>query len=65
MNWDQILGRWTEFEGKLIERFGELTDDEIEQARGDREQLEGIIQKKYGDSKEDVREIVDRLMKDM
>ncbi|UWR07630.1 CsbD family protein [Ruegeria sp. B32] len=65
MNWDQILGRWTEFKGKLIECFGELTDDEIEQARGDREQLEGIIQKKYGDSKEDVREIVDRLMKDM
>lgn len=65
MNWDQVQGRWTEFKGKLMEAFGDLTDDEIDQARGDREKLEGIIQKKYGDTKENVRDAVDRVTKDM
>lgn len=65
MNWDQVEGRWTEFKGKLREKYGELTDDEIEEARGDREQLEGLIQKKYGDAKESARDGVDRVMRDM
>lgn len=62
MNRDQIMGNWTEFKGKLRERYGELTDDEVEQAKGDEEQLAGLIQQKYGTSKEDAKRELDNLL---
>ena len=52
MNWDQIEGNWTQFKGKAREQWGELTDDEVAQAEGNREQLIGIIQKKYGKARD-------------
>ena len=61
MNWDQIQGQWTEFKGKLREQYGDLTDDEIEQARGNQDQMVGLIQKKYGKSKEEAQRELDRL----
>jgi len=39
-----------------------LSDDDIEQAKGDREQMEGVLQQKLGRSKEDVRSTVDRIL---
>ncbi|MBE9639362.1 CsbD family protein [Salipiger mangrovisoli] len=59
MNWDQIEGNWKEFKGKVREQWGELTDDEVQQAKGDREQLAGLIQKKYGVAKEEAEKQVD------
>jgi len=60
MNWDQVQGRWKEMTGNIRSEWGELTDDEIAEAKGDREALEGQIQKKYGKSKEEARKDVDR-----
>jgi uncharacterized protein YjbJ (UPF0337 family) len=62
MNFDQIMGNWTEFKGKLRERYGELTDDEVEQAKGNEEQLAGLIQQKYGKTKEEAKKELDQLM---
>lgn len=59
MNWDQIQGKWTEMKGEAQSKWGELTDDEVAQVKGDREQLEGILQQKYGKSKEAVKQEVD------
>jgi uncharacterized protein YjbJ (UPF0337 family) len=59
MNWDQIQGRWTEFKGRLREQYGELTDDEVEEAKGNEEQLLGLIQRKYGKTKEEARRALD------
>ncbi|WP_371154332.1 CsbD family protein [Jannaschia sp. 2305UL9-9] len=59
MNWDQIQGNWTQFTGKAKQQWGELTDDDLAQAEGDRDVLEGKIQERYGDSKEEAREKVD------
>jgi len=61
MNWDRIQGNWLEFKGKLRERYGELTDDEIEAAKGSQEQLVGLIQRTYGKTKEDAERELDRL----
>ncbi|ANT59804.1 MULTISPECIES: CsbD family protein [unclassified Salipiger] len=58
MNWDQIEGNWTEFKGKARAQWGELTDDEVQQAKGNREQLAGLIQKKYGIAKEEAEKQV-------
>ena len=60
MNWDQVEGNWKEWKGKARSTWGELTDDELEEARGNRERFEGLLQQKYGKTKEEVREEVDR-----
>ena len=52
MNWDQISGKWTQFTGKAREKWGKLTDDDLEVIKGDRDQLIGKIQERYGYSRE-------------
>lgn len=59
MNWDQIKGNWTEFKGKAREKWGELTDDELQEARGERDQLVGLIQEKYGKAKAEAEKEVE------
>lgn len=59
MNWDQIEGKWKQLKGEVRVRWGELTDDDLDRAAGSREKLEGLIQEKYGKSKEEVRREVD------
>lgn len=48
MNWDRIEGNWKQFKGSARERWGKLTDDELDVVAGQREQLLGKIQEKYG-----------------
>ena len=59
MNWDQIEGNWKQFTGKAREQWGDLTDDEIAEARGNREQLVGKIQERYGIAKDEAERQVD------
>ena len=55
MNWDQVKGNWKQLKGSAQAKWGELTDDELDEADGDREKLEGIIQERYGKGKEEVK----------
>jgi uncharacterized protein YjbJ (UPF0337 family) len=48
MNWDRIEGNWVEFKGKVRERWGKLTDDDLDVVAGKREQLIGVLQNRYG-----------------
>ena len=59
MAWDRVEGNWKQFAGKVKEEWGDLTDDEITEARGDREQLEGKIQERYGIEKAEARRQTD------
>ncbi len=59
MNWDQIQGNWKEWKGKAQQHWGELTEDDLDKAAGDRTELEGLIQQKYGKTKEQARDAVD------
>ena len=63
MNWDEIQGRWKQFKGEAQKKWGELKDDELDQAAGNREKLEGLIQERYGKTKEEVRKEVDEWMR--
>lgn len=54
MNRDQAEGKWNEFNAKVKQQWGELTDDEITQAEGNVDELSAKIQQRYGDSKEEV-----------
>ena len=64
MNSDRLEGNWKQFKGKIKEKWGKLTDDDFTVLEGDRDQLEGTIQKRYGIAKEEaqrqVREFRDR-----
>ena len=53
MNWDQIQGNWKQMTGKVREQWGKLTDDELAKIAGQRDQLIGTIQKRYGIAKEE------------
>ena len=59
MNRDILKGNWKQLKGKVRERWGELTDDEIDQIEGEREQLVGVLQKHYGYAKEEAEREVE------
>src|SRR3954454_21623563 len=53
MNWDRIAGNWKQMKGALKERWGKITDDELDQLSGHRDKLVGKIQERYGCPKDD------------
>ncbi|MDT0682526.1 CsbD family protein [Roseicyclus sp. F158] len=64
MNWDQVKGNWKQAKGAVRQQWGDLTDDEVEQAGGDRERMEGLLQERYGKSKEEAKAELDRFAAD-
>lgn len=52
MNKDVIQGEWSLIKGKIKEKWGKLTEDDLTEIDGRRDQLVGKIQKKYGYAKE-------------
>jgi uncharacterized protein YjbJ (UPF0337 family) len=53
MNWDQIEGKWKQYKGSIREKWGKLTDDDLEMIAGKRDQLVGRIQERYGISRDE------------
>ena len=58
---DKIRGNWNQLKGKLKEKYGELSDDDLQYTEGKEDQLIGKIQEKTGESKEKVKEVIDSL----
>jgi uncharacterized protein YjbJ (UPF0337 family) len=52
-NWDRISGNWTQWKGRVRERWGKLTDDQLDVVAGRRDQLSGRIQEVYGVTKDE------------
>ena len=48
MNTDILKGKWNELKGSAKEKWGKLTDDEVDEADGNFDQLVGKVQAKYG-----------------
>jgi uncharacterized protein YjbJ (UPF0337 family) len=46
MNEDRVKGNWKQFKGKIKEKWGLLTEDELDVAEGRRDQLIGKIQER-------------------
>lgn len=63
MNNDILEGKWKQLKGSVQAKWGEITDDEFEQVKGNRERLIGLVQEKYGKKKDDVRKEVDDYLK--
>ena len=56
MNQEQISGKWKEIKGEIRKAWGELTDDQLEQTKGNMESISGLIQQKFGLTKEQASE---------
>ncbi len=60
MNWDSLKGQWKQFSGKVKVQWGKLTDDDLAVINGQREQLVGKIQERYGYAKEQAEREVEQ-----
>lgn len=54
-------GRWNTLKGKLKQRYGQLTDDDLLFEEGKEEEVIGRIQKRTGESKENIRNFIAKL----
>src|SRR5690606_36134647 len=61
LNQQTLEGNWNEIKGKLHERWGELTNDDLQKARGSVDQLVDMIQKKTGEARERVEQYLGEL----
>lgn len=59
MNRDWLEGNWKQARGKVRERWGKLTDDELDVIAGRRDQLIGRIQELYGNTRDEVAREID------
>ena len=48
MNRNILEGNWKQIRGSIREKWGELTDDELDQIAGKRDRLAGVLQERYG-----------------
>ena len=63
MNSDRMKGSWNELKGKAQQKWGDLTDDDLDKIEGSRTELVGKIQQQYGKSKEEAEREVDEFEK--
>ncbi len=57
----EIKGNWNEAKGKLKQKYGELTDDDLTYAEGKEDELLGRIQKKTGQTRDEVKKMIAEL----
>ena len=59
MNWDRVEGNWKQLKGKAKQKWGQLTDDQLDVIAGNRDQLVGQVQEAYGIAKDEAEKQVD------
>ena len=52
MNTDTVAGNWKQLKGKVKEKWGKLTDDDLTTIEGKKDQLVGKLQERYGYAKD-------------
>lgn len=61
MNKDILEGNWTQLKGKVRENWGKLTDDDVDEIAGKKENFVGKIQERYGIERDEAEKEWDRL----
>ncbi len=59
MDWNRFEGNWKQMKGKVKVQWGKLTDDDLTAINGQRDQLEGKIQERYGIAKDEAKQQLD------
>ena len=60
MNADILKGKWKQLKGQAKQKWGKLTDDDLDRVSGSRDELVGMLQERYGKSRDEAEEEVDR-----
>ena len=60
MNEATLKGQWLQIKGQVRKQWGKLTDDEIDQVQGDAEILLGKLQQRYGFTREQAEQELER-----
>lgn len=68
INQDILEGKWKQVRGKVKQKWGKLTDDQLDQISGRTEELVGLLQEQYGYSvahaQKEVDEFITRMNRD-
>ena len=63
MNDDIFKGKWKQLRGQIQQKWGDLTDDDLNRMQGSQAEFEGLLQERYGWTKERAREEVNNFMR--
>jgi uncharacterized protein YjbJ (UPF0337 family) len=55
MNKEHFKGNWKQLKGEIKKKWGKLTDNDLLEAEGDYDKFLGVVQKRYGDKKDEVQ----------
>jgi uncharacterized protein YjbJ (UPF0337 family) len=61
INQQTLEGNWNEIKGKLHEKWGQLTQDDLARAKGNVDQLVGVIQRKTGEARDGIEKFLTEL----
>jgi uncharacterized protein YjbJ (UPF0337 family) len=61
MDKQQMKGSWNEVKGKLKQKYGQLTDDDLTYAEGKEDEMYGRLQQRLGKTKEEIKKEIDNL----
>lgn len=62
---DTFLGKWKQLRGRIQQRWGDLTDDDLDRIRGEQKELEGLLQARYGYTKARAQREAEALVRDL
>jgi uncharacterized protein YjbJ (UPF0337 family) len=63
MNWDQLEGKWKQVRGSVKQKWGKLTDSDLDYIAGSKDQFVGRLQERYGIAREEAQKQADAWLK--
>jgi len=63
MNWDRVEGNWKQMKGKAQQKWGKLTNDDLNLVEGKRIELIGRIQERYGVQRDEAEQQIDNWLR--
>ena len=65
MNTNILEGKWMQLRGAIREKWGQLTDDELDQIAGKRDKLAGVLQERYGYAENEAEQQIDDFLENL
>lgn len=62
MNSDILQGKWKQMKGEIQNKWGKLTNDDLDRIEGNQEKMLGVLQERYGYAKDEARKHLDAFL---
>jgi uncharacterized protein YjbJ (UPF0337 family) len=63
MNWDIVEGKWNQVKGSFRQKWGKLTDSDLETIAGEKDKFLGLLQERYGKRRDEAEQELDDWLK--